>query len=683
MNKDFKIKKSIQQKLVKRIAVLLLITVVLSLTFSEITMIILRKKNENLLVDRAIESSTVFTEGQSEKISEQISGIVSNVRLASQYAENIYKNPDYFSPHPIMTPKEFPSDTTGNTFHWIPYFKDEINNLEIVGEAEKLTALEPVFEAIMRDCPMIVSLYVATNTHINIGYDQNVLLKLVDEYNPEESGALWYTAVMDTHEQFISDTYTDSFGRGLTVTISEPYYVDGEIRGVIGADIIIENIANNILNIDTGTKDGYAMLFSDEGYPICAKGMNENTTSIQLLGNEKNVREIAENQNGIIKTTLKGKEVYIIYDTIEYTDWTFAVVLDVDSIIAPAKESSRYIMKTILLLLAINAVIFTVMIFYAKKDAYSLSAPIIQLTNDVKKIGDGQLDYSSSIKTADEIELLSRSFEDMTVSLKQYIENLTSITKEKERIGAELDVAAHIQSSMLPCIFPAFPDSNEFDIYATMNPAKEVGGDFYDFFMVDNTHIAIVMADVSGKGIPAALFMVIGKTLIKDHTRCDCDLGEVFTTVNNLLCESNSEGLFITAFEGVLDIVTGEFKFVNAGHEMPYISKKGSPFEPYKIKPGFVLAGMEDIQYKAGSMMLEPGDKIFQYTDGITEATNENNELYGMDRLTNVLAECSKKPPSEILPYVKQDIDKFVKDAQQFDDITMLCLEYKSKKNIQ
>lgn len=247
------------------------------------------------------------------------------------------------------------------------------------------------------------------------------------------------------------------------------------------------------------------------------------------------------------------------------------------------------------------------------------------------------------------------------------------------RTAAELNVATNIQKSMLPCIFPAFPDRKEFDIFATMDPAKEVGGDFYDFFMVDDRHLAIVMADVSGKGVPAALFMVIGKTLIKDHTTPGRDLGAVFSAVNNLLCEANSEGLFITAFEGVLDLVTGEFNFVNAGHEIPYICKAGGDFEAYKIRPGFVLAGMEDMRYKAGSITLDVGDKIFQYTDGVTEATNANNELYGMDRLGTILNKIKTGTPHEILPEIKKDIDEFVGDAPQFDDITMLCLEYKAK----
>ena len=249
-------------------------------------------------------------------------------------------------------------------------------------------------------------------------------------------------------------------------------------------------------------------------------------------------------------------------------------------------------------------------------------------------------------------------------------------SEERQRISTELDVATRIQADMLPCIFPAFPERPEFDIYATMNPAKEVGGDFYDFFMVDETHLAIVIADVSGKGVPAALFMVIGKTLINDHTRPDVDLGKVFTEVNKLLCQSNNEGLFITAFEGVLDLVTGEFCFVNAGHEMPFIAKSGNAYEPYKLRPGFVLAGMEGMKYQSGCIQLSPGDKIFQYTDGVTEATNTANELYGMERLTNILVQNTAKSPAELLPVVKADIDAFVGEAPQFDDITMLCVTF-------
>ena len=346
-------------------------------------------------------------------------------------------------------------------------------------------------------------------------------------------------------------------------------------------------------------------------------------------------------------------------------------------------DMREFLVVVILTIMIVVLAAILLCFFFVKRKIVN---PINKIRNVSKSMVDNLENEESidvSINTGNEIEELFDSFKEMYGDVKDYINKLSSVTAEKERIGAELDVAKHIQASMLPCIFPAFPERKEIDIYATMEPAKEVGGDFYDFFMVDERHLAIVIADVSGKGVPAALFMVIGKTLIKDHTTPGCDLGKVFTEVNRLLCESNSEDLFITAFEGVLDLVTGEFVYVNAGHEMPYISKAGSDFEVYKIRAAFVLAGMEGMKYRAGSMMLEPGDKIFQYTDGVTEATNVNNELYGMDRLGKILNKVKDGIPNEILPAVKQDIDEFVGEAPQFDDITMLCLEYKSKMEIE
>ena len=339
---------------------------------------------------------------------------------------------------------------------------------------------------------------------------------------------------------------------------------------------------------------------------------------------------------------------------------------------------NSFLINMLLISFAIIGITIILYIFFVRKMVTKPVGKLTAFTQEITKTGMFENQHID-IKTGDEIESLSQSFNFMLAELENYIANLSKVTAEKERIGAELDIAKHIQASMLPCIFPAFPERKEFDIYATMEPAKEVGGDFYDFFMVDDTHLAIVMADVSGKGVPAALFMVIGKTLIKDHTTPGRDLGKVFTEVNQLLCESNSEELFITAFEGVLDLVTGEFVYVNAGHEMPFICKAGGDFEPYKIRAGFVLAGMEGMKYRVGSMTLEPGDKIFQYTDGVTEATNLKNELYGMNRLGAILNKVKGGTPNDILPAIKKDIDEFVGDADQFDDITMLCLEYKAR----
>ena len=332
-------------------------------------------------------------------------------------------------------------------------------------------------------------------------------------------------------------------------------------------------------------------------------------------------------------------------------------------------------------LLGVLAAVCLFLLVYSMFLYREVLLPILAVTDEAKRFADSNTpsDKLSAINKNDEIGVLAKAVGKMETDIVEYVENLTMVTAEKERIGAELSIATQIQADMLPRIFPAFPDKPEFDIYATMNPAKEVGGDFYDYFMVDESHLAIVMADVSGKGVPAALFMVIGKTLIKDHTQPGRDLGEVFTEVNDLLCESNSEGLFITAFEGVLDLVSGEFTFVNAGHEIPFICKKDGSYEPYKIRAGFVLAGMEGIRYKCGTMQLSPGDRLFQYTDGVTEAMDQDGNLYGMERLREILAQNTALAPMKLLGKIKEDIDAFVGDAPQFDDITMLCLEYRER----
>lgn len=267
---------------------------------------------------------------------------------------------------------------------------------------------------------------------------------------------------------------------------------------------------------------------------------------------------------------------------------------------------------------------------------------------------------------------------------KKMVLRQAEMMTKSARVNSELSLATDIQANMLPSVFPPFPEHDEFEIYATMIPAKEVGGDFYDMFMLDENHIAVVIADVSGKGVPAALFMAITKTLIKNHTQSGLKPEEVFTTVNNILCESNEAGLFVTAWMGILDISRGDLTYVNAGHNPPLVKSNNGEFEYLKGRSGLVLAGMEGIAYKQSSIKLEIGDKLFLYTDGVTEATDKDNELYGEERLKNYLNSHIYDDVTKTLKGVKSDIDEFVGEAEQFDDLTMLELEYKkyAKKKI-
>ena len=282
-----------------------------------------------------------------------------------------------------------------------------------------------------------------------------------------------------------------------------------------------------------------------------------------------------------------------------------------------------------------------------------------------------------SIKTGDEIEELCDSIKHMEQDITEYISSITTITAEKERIGAELNIATDIQASMLPSIFPAFPDKKEIDIYATMTPAKEVGGDFYDFFFVDKKHLALVIADVSGKGVPAALFMVISKILIKNFAQTGIGPKEILEKTNNKLCETNEAEMFVTVWLGIINIEDGHMVCANAGHEYPTIKRANGEFEIFKDSHGFVLAGMEDLTYKEYDIQLEKDDVVFVYTDGVAEATNEDGELFGMDRTLRALNKEIPDTLEGLLKNVKSDIDEFVGNAPQFDDFTMLGFKYK------
>lgn len=342
-------------------------------------------------------------------------------------------------------------------------------------------------------------------------------------------------------------------------------------------------------------------------------------------------------------------------------------------------DRQAFLMRLCAILIGITTVITLALI---KVVNTALVKPINSLASaassyvEAKEEGEVSALALLDIHTGDEVENLSHALKRMERDINGYIENLTHVTAEKERIGAELSVATHIQASMLPCIFPAFPNRREFDIYATMTPAKEVGGDFYDFFLVDDDHLAVVIADVSGKGVPAALFMVIAKTLIKDHTQSGKPPEEVFTEVNRQLCEANDENLFVTAWMGVLEISTGKLVYVNAGHNPPVIGRKNGETEFLRSRPGFVLAGLDFTKYRAGSLELMPGDLLYLYTDGVTEAMNTAQELYGEERLKRTLEANVSAAPEEIFKAVKKDLDDFVADAPQFDDITMLAMRY-------
>ena len=633
---------------------------------------LIRQMNQNLL--NVVKDKAALADSELGKYADSIQDFAA-------YIHGLYRSPENYVQREVLPPdaanagictmQRYMADADVSV-------EDTAQERALLGNLEQVWA--PVFTG---SGDIITTIYVGTESGFLLSYDERSDLGVEpgsDESYFDYYQSSWYTSARDAGGVVFTDTYPDSYGRGLMISCASPFYDESDrFAGVVCMDILIGDLTSHVIDVDLG-EGAYAFLVSGSGDIIASAVMEDADAAFEnILDASSAVYEASGPiMSGETGAMLSGG-VYYAYTPVSSANWKFCVHIPESLVLAPVKAMERNIVAAIIAFIVILALIILCVVLMVRRFSRNLTAPLIALGKDVQTISSGDLDYRAEIRSNDEIGDLAKSFNGMAASLKEYIENLTAVTAEKERIGAELDVATHIQKSMLPCIFPAFPDRKEFDVYATMNPAKEVGGDFYDFFMVDDTHLAVVMADVSGKGVPAALFMVIGKTLIKDHTEPGISLGDVFSDVNNMLCDSNSEGLFITAFEGVLDLVTGEFRYVNAGHEPPYICKQGEGYEAYRIKAGFVLAGMEDLRYREGSLQLSAGDRIFLYTDGVTEATDAENQLYGSERLHRVLNDHLDANPEALLAAVKADVDHFVGDAPQFDDITMLCMEYRGQ----
>ena len=284
------------------------------------------------------------------------------------------------------------------------------------------------------------------------------------------------------------------------------------------------------------------------------------------------------------------------------------------------------------------------------------------------------------ISKYEEIARLATSIDTMETDMVNYMEHLTTLTADKQRISTELSLATQIQATMMPHIYPAFPDRTEFDIYALMHPAKEVGGDFYDFFLIDEDHLCMVMADVSGKGIPAALFMMASKIILQSCAMLGQSAAEILTNTNEAICSNNQAGMFITVWLGILEISSGKLTAANAGHEYPVIKRADGAFEVMKDKHGLVIGALEGVRYREYELQFEPGMKLFLYTDGVPEASDAENRMFGLPRMLSALNADKDAGPEKLLNHVLDAMGDFVKDAEQFDDTTMLCLEYRGKE---
>ena len=357
-----------------------------------------------------------------------------------------------------------------------------------------------------------------------------------------------------------------------------------------------------------------------------------------------------------------GKESYCMYRETE--GYTIIAVMPKSE---AALSRNVSVGVTTAMEIVVFAALFILIFFLVKKLVVN---NIHKVNTALSEITEGNLETVVNVRSHQEFDELSDDINSTVDTLKKYIADAAA------RIDAELAFAKAIQHSALPSVFPPFPNRKEFDIFASMHTAKEVGGDFYDFYFIDEDTLAFLVADVSGKGIPAAMFMMTSKTLLKSYAESGMSVEEVFSNANEKLCEGNDAGMFVTAWMGFLNTKTGLVTYANAGHNPPLVKHQDGSFSYLKSRPGFVLAGMEGIPYKKNEFQLEKGDVIYLYTDGVTEATDLSNELYGEERLLSILNKCAELSVDEMCAGVKDDVDKFVGDAPQFDDITMLTLKY-------
>ena len=514
----------------------------------------------------------------------------------------------------------------------------------------------------------------------------------------------WYIQALDKGGLIFTDVETDAFTGDIGIVCAMPVYVNGKLEAVVGSDLFLSSMQEAV---QASEEDGgYIFVVNQNGHVVFSP-KTEGIFSVKYFAEADDLRTtdnralaslIADAMRGeadVRLVTLEDGEYYMTGASVNTVGWALISVFSRESLDRPTemlmqsyqtiqqdatsayRETSRkYRISTIVLLLVLAVLTAVFAIMLGKK----FVKPLNSITERISHLDESNplFKMEPGDRTGDEIEVLAQSFQALSHKTVEYVEQVKTVTAEKERVATELQMANQIQESMLPGVFPPFPERKEFDIYAIMEPAKEVGGDFYDFYLIDDDHLCMVMADVSGKGIPAALFMMASKIIIQSCAMLGKSAAEILEKTNEAICSNNKMEMFVTVWLGILEISTGKLTAANAGHEYPYLKKDGC-FELYRDKHGFVVGGLDGAKYKEYTLQLQPGDAIFVYTDGVPEANNEDSQLFGAERLAEALNRDPDVSCEDLISNVREAVDDFVQDAPQFDDTTMLALRYLGK----
>lgn len=630
------------------------------------------------------------------------SEVVNDLYTLQHMAEALLEDPQAMEPVAVGRP-EASMDGTASAYALSEEGVDPAGS-ELLGILGHLSA--PMIA--MHECSeKIDGLYIGLEDGTDLCVDDKALSKL-----DEAGGAIafpvrqrpWYRGAVEADGLYFTGIIRDMFSSALTITCSVPVKANGVLVGVAGIDIVLSGVndfmqAASESGVTAFIMDGQGQVLlssqeegvfaaAEEAQPERDPGFADVTALAQAaLSHTTDLQVIA----------LDGREYYIAGAPMPTVGWAAVMAVDkewteepeqrmlaaYDEINARASEqfaagTSRSQRMGNVLLLAIIALGVAAAFVTARR----VAGPIEQMTRDITDSGNtGELFHmKDSYRTNDEIELLALSFDDLSQKTRQYIDHITRITAEKERIGTELRMANLIQASMMPHVFPPYPNRPEFDLYASMDPAREVGGDFYDYFLIDDDHLCMVIADVSGKGVPAALFMMVCKVILQSCAMLGRSAGEILTKTNEAICSNNQAEMFVTVWLGILQISTGEMTCASAGHEYPAIRRKGGNFQMFRDIHGFVIGGMPGTRYREYELQLHRGDQLFVYTDGLPEAMNDAEEMFGTQRMVEALNEDADASAQQTLQNVRRAVDDFVQQEEPFDDLTMLCLEYKGGK---
>ena len=494
----------------------------------------------------------------------------------------------------------------------------------------------------------------------------------------------WYQLPKELNRPVWNEPYYDEgAGNIIMSTFSVPLYKifsgEKEFLGVLTADISLEWLQEIVSSIKI-FESGYGFLISRNGtvvtHPFKDLIMHETIFSVAEAREDVHLREIGREmirgESGFVPFTsiVTEHKCWMAYCPVPSTGWSLAVIYPQDELMADVVNMNR----TIFLLFLVGLFLLLGVIVF---NARSITKPLRMLARATRVISTGNLDAEfPQIKSKDEVGNLSESFVYMQNSLKRYIQDLTETTAAKERIESELKIAREIQMSIIPKIFPPFPDRPEFDIFACIEPAKEVGGDLYDFFFIDDDHICFMIGDVSGKGVPASLFMAVTKTLFKANTGEGIRPDEILVRLNNELSRDNDSCMFVTIFCGILNTKTGEVLYSSAGHNPPLFLCRDKEAEYLGTPGGIAVGALEGLSFKTERLVLHPGECLFMYTDGVTEAANLRDELFSEKKLRDDLSPLRDRPIKDIVSSLMEKIEDFSQGAPQADDITVMILKY-------